>query len=87
LTDGNDYINQFITTCFIGKHNYENENGRSNYSLKETLLQLDKLNKNFFVIMAHVEQSSGLLNEFNGGRIIDLGNDPYFENLLLAFKN
>lgn len=86
LADGNDCINQFITTNFIGKHNYENENGRSNHSLKETLLQLDKLNKNFFVIMAHVEQNSGLLNEFDGGRIIDLGNDPLFRKSVIGFQ-
>jgi ABC-type lipoprotein export system ATPase subunit len=86
LADENDYINQFITTNFIGKHNYENENGRSNHSLKETLLQLDQLNKNFFVIMAHVEQNNGLLNEFDGGRIIDLGNDPLFRKSVMGFQ-
>lgn len=86
LSSGNDYINQFITTSFVGKHNYENENGRSNHGLKETLLQLDKLNKNFFVIMAHVEQSSGLLNEFDGGRIIDLGDDPIFRKAVIGLQ-
>lgn len=86
LADGNDFINQFIITNFIGKHNYENENGRSNHSLKETLLQLDKLNKNHFVIMAHVEQSSGLLNEFEGGRIIDLGNDSLFRKSVIGLQ-
>lgn len=86
LADGNDYINQFITTCFAGKHNYENENGRSKHSLKETLSQLDEMNKGFFVIMAHVEQNSGLLNEFDGGRIIDLGNDPLFRKSVIGFQ-
>lgn len=86
LADGKDYINQFITTNFIGKHNYENENGRSNNSLNETLSQLDKLNKNFFIIMAHVEQNSGLLNEFDGGRIIDLGKDPLFRKSVIGFQ-
>lgn len=86
LADGNDYINQFIISNFIGKHNYENENGRSNHSLKETLLQLDKMNKNHFVIMAHVEQSSGLLNEFEGGRIIDLGNDSLFRKSVIGLQ-
>lgn len=86
LSYGNDFINQFITSNFVGKHNYENENGRSNYSLKETLLQLDKMNKNYFVIMAHVEQSSGLLNEFDGGRIIDLGSDSLFCKSVIGFQ-
>ncbi len=86
LTDGKDYINQFITSNFLGKLNYENDNGRSNHSLKQTLLQLDELNKNFFVIMAHVEQNSGLLNEFDGGRIKDLGNDPLFRKSVIGFQ-
>ena len=86
LSDGNDFINQFITTNFVGKHNYENENGRSNHSLKETLLQLDKLNKNHFVVMAHVEQNSGLLNEFDGGRIIDMGNDTIFRKSVIGLQ-
>jgi energy-coupling factor transporter ATP-binding protein EcfA2 len=59
LADGNDFINQFITSNFAGKHNFENENGRSNHSLKETLEQLKKFNRNYFVLMAHVEQDIG----------------------------
>ena len=50
IIDRNDYINQFITANFMGKHNFENENGRSNFSLKETLEQLKKMNRNNFVI-------------------------------------
>ncbi len=86
LVDGNDFINQFITTNFVGKHKFENENGRSNHSLKETLVQLEKMHKNFFVIMAHVEQNSGLLKEFDGGRIIDLGKDPIFRESVVGFQ-
>jgi len=86
LVNNNDYINQFITTNFVGKHNFENENERSNYSLKETLEQLDKLNKNHFVIMAHVEQNCGLLSEFDGGRIIELGKNPLFRDSVIALQ-
>ncbi|MDR2449488.1 MAG: AAA family ATPase [Prevotellaceae bacterium] len=86
LVDGHDYINQFITTNFVGKHNFENENGRSNNSLQATLEQLDKLNKNHFVVMAHVEQNSGLLAEFDGGRIQDLGNNQLFRKSVIGFQ-
>jgi ABC-type lipoprotein export system ATPase subunit len=86
LIDGNNYINQFIITNFAGKHNFENENGRSNYNLKETLERLDKFGKNYFVIMAHVEQNSGLLKEFDGGRIQDLGRNPVFGNSVIGFQ-
>lgn len=86
LADGNDFISQFITTHFKGKHNYENENGRSNHSLNETLEDLNNWNKNFFIVMAHVEQNSGLLKEFDGGRIIDLGNNPLFRKSVIGFQ-
>ncbi|MDR2580951.1 MAG: hypothetical protein LBC85_08170, partial [Fibromonadaceae bacterium] len=79
LVDGNDYINQFITANFAGKHNFDNANGRSNHNLQATLELLDKFDKNHFVIMAHVEQSCGLLSEFDGGRIIELGKNPLFK--------
>jgi ABC-type lipoprotein export system ATPase subunit len=86
LINGNDYINQFIMANFVGKHNYENENGRSNNSLKETLEKLEQLDKNYFIIMAHVEQNSGLLKEFDGGRIQDLGNNPLFKSSVIGFQ-
>jgi len=86
LIDGSDYINQFITTNFVGKHNFENENGRSVFSLKETLEQLKKLDKKHFIVMAHIEQNSGLLAEFDGGRIQDLGNNPIFRNSVIGFQ-
>ncbi|MDR0330155.1 MAG: hypothetical protein LBH93_00380, partial [Chitinispirillales bacterium] len=86
LDGSNDYINQFITTNFVGKHNFENSNGRSNNSLKETLEQLDSLNKNHFIIMAHVEQKGGLLYEFDGGRIAELGKNPLFRSSVIGFQ-
>ena len=86
LVNGNDYISQFITTNFAGKHNFENENGRSKFSLKETLEQLEEMKKNHFIVMAHVEQNSGFLIEFDGGRIQDFGNNPMFKNSVLGFQ-
>ncbi|MDR0414791.1 MAG: hypothetical protein LBH84_05175 [Prevotellaceae bacterium] len=86
LAHGNDYINRFIAANFLDQHNFENENGRSNNNLQATLEQLDKMNKNYFVVMAHVEQNSGLLNEFDGGRIQDLGRNPLFRKSVIGFQ-
>src|SRR3990172_2932951 len=36
LASGNDLINQFLTSTFSGKTNYENANGRSNHNLIQT---------------------------------------------------
>ncbi len=88
IGEGNDYINQFLGTTFSGKvpAQYEQENARSNDNLVETLKKLEHFNKDFFVICAHVEQKSGLLHEFDGGRLIDFGKDERFSRHTLGFQ-
>lgn len=89
LTSDEDYINQFLTSAFEGVANRENENTRCNYHLNDTLNKLDdhSLNgRNSFVIMAHIEQKSGFLKEFDGGRIQQLAADENFRNYVLAFQ-
>ena len=86
LEDSTDFINQFLTQTFIGKANYENENGRSNDNLIETIKKLDAFEKDYFIIMAHIEQRSGFFNELNGGRIEELGKQPIFRKSVLGFQ-
>jgi predicted ATPase len=86
LENGTDYINSFINQTFAGKHNYENENGRSNDSLIETIKKLDAFEKDYFIIMAHIEASSGFYKELNGGRITELGKAPIFRKAVLGFQ-
>jgi len=86
IEDGCDYINQFLTATFAGQHNYENENGRSNDDLQATIKLLNDFHRNYFIVMAHVEQRSGFLEEFNGGRIEQLAMDPLFRENILAFQ-
>ncbi|MCY4561821.1 MAG: hypothetical protein OXC03_05885 [Flavobacteriaceae bacterium] len=86
LSYNHDYINQFITQTFVGKHNFENENGRSNDNLIETIKKLNAFQKDYFIVMAHVEQRSGFCKEFEGGRIMEFGKNPIFRNSILAFQ-
>jgi chromosome segregation protein len=86
LENGNNFISQFISNTFAGKSNYENENGRSNDSLIETIKKLDAYNRNYFIVMAHVEQRSGFCEELEGGRIIEMGENPLFRRSVLAFQ-
>jgi chromosome segregation protein len=81
-----DYINSFINQTFAGKHNYENENGSSNDSLIETIKKLDAFEKDYFIIMAHIESGSGFYKELNGGRISELGKQPIFRKAVLGFQ-
>jgi predicted ATPase len=86
LENSTDYINSFINQTFAGRHNYENENGRSNDSLIETIKKLDAFEKDYFIIMAHIEASSGFYKELNGGRITELGKVPIFRKAVLGFQ-
>lgn len=86
LENGTDHINRFINQTFAGKHNYENENGRSNDSLIETIKKLNAFEKDYFIIMAHIEASSGFYKELNGGRITELGKLPIFRKAVLGFQ-
>ncbi len=89
LTNGEDYINQFLTSAFEGIANRENENTRCKYSLTEIL---DKLNnhringRNSFIIMAHVNQDSGFFEELDGGRIKQLAENENFRSFVLGFQ-
>jgi len=86
LKNNTDFINRFITQTFANKDNFENENGRSNDSLIETIKKLDAFEKDYFIIMAHIEQRSGFVNELDGGRIQELGNQPIFRKAVLGFQ-
>lgn len=86
IDSGTDYINHYLTSTFSGQHNFENENGRSNENLLDTIKKLNGFNRDYFIILAHVEQRSGFLHEFNGGRIEEFAKDPLFRNSVLAFQ-
>ena len=81
-----DYIKQFIVSTFSGIAGYENENGRSNDNLLNTIKKLDDFYKDYFIIFAHVEGKSGFFEEFNGGRIKEIGKNKFFRNRLLGFQ-
>ena len=82
ICNGNDHINSFIQSAFLGKVNYENENGRCNFGLIETIKTLNSMNKDYFIIMAHIEQGSGFCKELNGGRIGEIAIDSNFQSIL-----
>jgi len=89
ITDGEDYINQFLTSAFEGIANRENENTRCNYNLIDTLKKMNehRINgRNSFIIFAHVEQNSGFFKEFDGGRIQQLVSNELFRHFVLGFQ-
>ncbi|WP_417612116.1 TrlF family AAA-like ATPase [Parasphingorhabdus sp.] len=88
IEDGKDYINQFLNVTFAGKtpNQYEQENGRSNDDILTTLKILEGYHKDFFIVFAHVESSSGLWKELAGGRMQELAQDPLIQRYCRGFQ-
>ena len=88
LENGHDYINQFLNVAFEGKtpSEYEQENGRSTFNLIETIKKLNGYHHDYFLVFAHVEQTSGLWKELKGGRIQELGRNKLFTERTLGFQ-
>lgn len=88
IEDGQDYINQLLGNAFTGKTKaqYEQENGRTNENLLETLKKLETYNRDFFIVFAHVEAPSGLWAELEGGRLTELSQQPLIQKYCLGFQ-
>lgn len=81
-----NHIQNFLGLTFAGQDNFENENGQSNHDLNETIRELDKYNKDYFLICAHVEAENGLWGGFGGASIKKLGQSDAFRHRCLGFQ-
>lgn len=88
LADEQDYINPMLTNAFEGKTpaQYEQENGRTSWSLLETIKKLEGYSRDFFLVFAHVEADKGLWAELDGGRLAELGESEFFRRSSLGFQ-
>ena len=84
--ENEDYVRSFLNVTFAGQSNFENENGRSNHDLNETIRELDKFGRDYFLICAHVEANNGLWGGLSGGRICELGKSDLFPSRCLGFQ-
>jgi chromosome segregation protein len=80
------HIQSFLNVTFSGQTNFEHENGRSNHDLHETMRELNKFGRDYFVICAHVEAKNGLWGGLSGGRIGELGRSDLFRERCVAFQ-
>jgi len=79
IENGNDRISTFIASMFPGKAIVEcqNENGRSDKSILQTVEELEKTGRDYFFVFAHVEDPKGLWLETGGGKIQDWRESRY----------
>jgi chromosome segregation protein len=84
--ENKNYIQSFINVTFATQSNFENENSRSNHDLVETIRELNKFERDYFFVFAHVEAKNGFWGSLSGGRIKDLGENELFRRRTLGFQ-
>lgn len=86
IKNGENHIDSFLTAAFQGINNRENENTCCNWDIDTLLVKLEKLNKDYFIVFAHIEQKNGLIKECGGGRLQSLAEKHEFKKRVLGLQ-
>lgn len=86
IKNGENHIDSFLTAAFQGISNRENKNKCCNFDINTLLVELEKLNKDYFIVFAHIEQRSGLIEECGGGRLSSLAQNHEFKKRVLGLQ-
>lgn len=86
LEGENNHIQTFLTSAFATISNPENANAKSTFDLRKTFEELDKYDKDYFIVFAHVDQKSGLFNECSGGLLESLAQIASFRKRVLGLQ-
>lgn len=83
-----DDISTFLTLAFHLKKDFDKApyDVNSDYDLSALVDALDKYNKDYFLVMAHIDQKNGLLYEIKGRNLNALVKTPAFRRKVLAFQ-
>ncbi|HPL05472.1 MAG TPA: hypothetical protein PLG05_09885 [Bacteroidales bacterium] len=83
-----DNINKFLDNAFYGIANYDKPNyPNSNFSLKETVDALDKIGHDYFIVLAHIDDTNGLFSELRGRTQEDFVKQESFNRVLAVQKS
>ena len=83
-----DNISKFLENAFYGIPNYDKPNyPNSNFNLKETVEALDKIGHDYFIILAHVDDTNGLFTELRGRTQEDFVKQEAFSKVLAVQKS
>lgn len=86
INNGTDHISRSIDAMFLGIANPGNENTCTEKDLLTVIRDLDKQDKDYFIICAHVEQKKGFWEECGGTLIEKLTSEAIFKRRVLGFQ-
>lgn len=81
-----NHIQSFLTASFAGIDNFENENARSTENITQTIQRLDRYERDYFIVFAHVEADNGLWGGLSPGRIGELFDDDLIRRRVMGFQ-
>ena len=86
ICNGIDHISRMVNALFLGIDDPGNENTCTEKDLLTVINELDKQNKDYFIVCAHVEQKKGFWEECGGSLIEKLASDVAFKRRVLGFQ-
>jgi predicted ATPase len=83
-----DSISKFLDNAFYGIQNYDKPKyPNSNFNLKETVEALDKIGHDYFIVLAHIDDTNGLFTELRGRTQEDFVKQEAFDRVLAVQKS
>ncbi|PWB49964.1 MAG: hypothetical protein C3F06_12720 [Candidatus Methanoperedenaceae archaeon] len=82
-------IENFLHIVFKGKPCFDGNNNPllCDLNLENTIMELNELKSQYFLILAHTDNSCGFFKELEGGRIKDFLRSGYFRKQILACQD
>lgn len=81
-----NHIESFLTATFAGIDNFENENARLTENITQTIQRLDRYERDYFIVFAHVEAHNGLWGGLSPGRIGELFDNDLVRQRVTGFQ-
>jgi len=84
-----DFINKFLNSVSEGQENFATKNGKTNTDFIETIKKLEIYKQNgrdYFIILAHVDNNSGFFKELKGGIVQQLSKNKLFYTNVIALQ-
>ena len=86
--EGNDKINDFLTSAFLGINNYDiPPYPNSKFDLGETVNALNEIGFDYFFILAHIDDTNGLFTVLKGRTLEAFIQDDSFQKVLAVQKS
>lgn len=85
--ENSNYIQAFLNNAFYGIANYDvPPYPNSKYDLAQTIEKLDEIGKDYFIVMAHIDEKNGMGVELTGRNLENFIQQPGFVKSVLALQ-